>query len=222
MHSGVLTRRGCQLAAIGHKHRFFSFSHRRANSSFATRTRCESSPTCEQTTQPLCTAGTECLAAETFTIYAPPRQLDGHALVEVQKPELMTWPATFSIGDADAACRALGGRLAPHGPAVEALLRYHLPFIQAAYGADPDEVPVSEGLNEKSVSVDRTKDVFDYVNSGTFSPAPPCPLVAFSGRAFSRAAQITIDFRGTSCPTASDNGIPLHVYYGEPVCTEED
>ena len=107
-------------------------------------------------------------------------------------------------------------------PAVEALLRYHLPFIQAAYGADPDEVPVSEGLYEKNVSVVRAKDVFDYVNAGTFSPAPPCPLVAFSGRAFSRAAQITIDFRGTSCPTATDNGVPLHAHGGQPLCTEED
>ena len=66
MHSGVLTRSGCQLAAIGLKHRFFSLSA----------DRCESSPTCEQTTEPLCIAGSQCFAAEDFTIYAPPRQLD--------------------------------------------------------------------------------------------------------------------------------------------------
>ena len=45
---------------------------------------------------------------------------------------------------------------------------------------------------------------------------------AFSGLGLSRAAQITVDFRGTSCPTAADNGLPLRVYDGVPVCTEAD
>jgi hypothetical protein len=60
------------------------------------------------------------------------------------------------------------------------------------------------------------------IAAAAVGPAPPCPLIAYSPPDHLHASQITIDFRGQTCPTATDNGVPVRVHNGDPSCTAED